>query len=813
MHDIKRKLLIVTVGTSILEGNVITYNNGGNRFDPSNVNTNNFKYDKYANNVYPNNNLNPDHVQKFVEAAGSLDINEELQRRKEEDYDKYRAEPDRFPAEISSILLFLKEDGYCDYENSSINVKNKKLSYDIHLLISGTDRCKFCARAIQYYFNKKLGNGTFIPDDKLHIVKNLSEDSSTFNNGLKELLDKIDNINKNGYQERIINITAGYKGVIPYMVLSGMCYKNTRIIYLYETSRSIVEISKLPVNFDLAGWNDNRAFLRILNGTTGIYNTLDVLPIPEDFRNLFTIDVSNNYKVAYTPFGDFLKGKYESAKAEKALSEFGRGYILADLIQDPIKKDKLKKWINNSQNIWYGDNIPETVDHSRGHCQRLLELAAQIIRPIEAVKRTQQQDYRFLSDDELIVLTIVLWFHDIGHAGREMIRNFNDHLVIKLLQGEHVVPDIDISDFPTINRDLHHILGFVNALKDIESINSFGFYVNEAGKKEEWFLDHKYLTPAIYSYLYHRKSMPKNDGDKCFKYVFKDESNGDKNILGDIKINSPIPICWNRDGLKGKDDNGIRLRFLAALQAFIDECDNSRERVGDEEFKKRRTRQTEKEIKTEFERLKWLYPQLKHNGETDEIESLVQIFKNNEDGFYDDFKVMMDGNSRIDLKTKIKDKKVEDLLNTLIEKCFNGKIDLLFKETSMCLNKLIFKLIQNAHFDKSDAYSAVFFVPVKENNERIVFNIGIESENNIFDFANEYEIDKKTRNDYTIVHPGKHKNQAIKDICEQYNRVKNILENQKITFNEIVWYNEKDPEHNPEDSSNRSNITDIINSG
>lgn len=789
-----KKLLLVTVGTSLLDKKIDT-------FDPKVLDDRffkNFSYNKYENNGYPSKNN--DMISKFVGVTDSLNIADELKKR-EKDYKDYEHNPDKFPAEISSMLLHLQDEEYFDFNNHAVILKNNNIEYGIHLLISDTQRCKFCAKAIQYYFNKKIGlnDKLFIPDGNLHIIDKLSENSAEFNNGLQKLLTTINETAENAdvYQEIIFNITAGYKGVVPYMVLAGMCYKNSRVIYLYETSKSIIEIPRLPVNFDIAGWNDNRAFLNVLTKIPNvgeIYSSPEKLPLSEEFRSLFIrLDTS----ISFTPFGIFLREKYKKAKEERALSEFGRGYILADLIRDEGKKDKLKKWINNSQNIWYGDNIPETVDHSRGHCQRLLELAAQIIGPIN-----QKHEGAFLTDDELIVLTLTLWFHDIGHSGRKLIPNFNDEIIKQLLDTRNFEQYrdkyIDISEFPTANRDLHHILGFIEALKEIEN---FGFYDDDARKepevkevKKDWFLEVGYLKVAIHAYLYHRKKMLELSS-KPYEFKF------------DILITKEIDEEWPLNNKR------IRLRLLAALQAFIDECDNSRERAGDAEFKQRRIRQTEKEIETEYEKLIKLYNYANKKSpinDIGEINSVMQLFRNHKKGDFYSYRELLEESKKFDLKIEINRRKVEDLLNDCIEKHHDISSDPLKYEIATTLNKVVFKLIQNWHFDKSDAYRSVFILPAEEfKKDNYIFNIYIESDKYVLDVSpiNE-KPELKGMDGYTIHYPEKRKNEAVIEICKQYKIVEDILLGIGIRFQYIRWVNAIKEDN--EQSGQTNNIEETI---
>lgn len=48
----------------------------------------------------------------------------------------------------------------------------------------------------------------------------------------------------------ILNMTGGYKGIIPFLTILGQIYKDVEIKYLYEDSGQLITIPGLPVNFD-----------------------------------------------------------------------------------------------------------------------------------------------------------------------------------------------------------------------------------------------------------------------------------------------------------------------------------------------------------------------------------------------------------------------------------------------------------------------------------------------------------------------------------------------------------------------------------
>ena len=719
------KLILVPVGTSLKEKEEIKA--GRDTVRPKDIGEEHLR--------------NKDLIKTIIEILNSLDIEFELDKRNNK---KHGNNSDQFSAEISSLLLFLsKEEKAIKIDGNKIT-QNNNFDYEIKLLISDTPQSEFCARVIQGYFNSKLNN--LIKNDDLIKIDSLSEDGSKFNNGLKNLLTEVNSlVHNNEYEEIIFNITSGFKGIIPYLTLAGMCYQNARIIYLYETSPVIVSVPKLPVGFDITAWNDNRAFLRILGEINDIYPGVEQLPLYKEFKNLFEIQ---NKKPTMSPFGEFLNDEYERRKKEKSLSEFGRGYILADLIQDKDKKEKLKKWINNSHLIWYGDNIPETVDHSRGHCQRLLELATQIIKPYNII-----YNKFLLNDEELIVLTLSIWFHDIGQSCRRMIIPFNDKTVEDLFGGNwDDYEEYDVSDFPEIVRELHHILGFIKLIKDPE-------YYHFSDKDKEGYLPIKYLKAAALSYLYHRKSTPLNEeGNGEFIYD-----------LTDTEIKKPIneyQSLVNKLSFREKVD----LEFITALQTLVDECDNSKERTGDEEFIERRKAQTNSEILTEYKRLQYLSQGVNNDNE------LLEYFKNNSDGWKDDGEILkikankeeIDGQSVKIIEVINKIIKDEGLITTPAK-------NPILTEFIKCYGKIIFKLFQKAHFNKSGSVNSVFILPEKANN-KLKYKIVLETKY-IDENSKPIDTDEK----------GKELVNACNDIVFILKKTQTIFEKKGLNFEQKLY--------------------------
>jgi|GEM_PF-819555 len=67
--------------------------------------------------------------------------------------------------------------------------------------------------------------------------------------GIVNLLNRCNIIAPEGSTEVYLNITGGYKGVIPIMTIIGQVY-NYKIIYIYEETETIVTMPNIPLKFD-----------------------------------------------------------------------------------------------------------------------------------------------------------------------------------------------------------------------------------------------------------------------------------------------------------------------------------------------------------------------------------------------------------------------------------------------------------------------------------------------------------------------------------------------------------------------------------
>jgi len=148
-------------------------------------------------------------------------------------------------------------------EISSLLAIQEKLndSLEVRLIATETILSRLAAEVIQDKLNGyKTEDGKtitveFEPEktgDKCDVIQGLDvENPKNFReNGLPKLIERLKalGISKD---KIILNITGGYKGVIPFLTILGQIYENVEIMYLYEESKDIIEIPKLPVSFDI----------------------------------------------------------------------------------------------------------------------------------------------------------------------------------------------------------------------------------------------------------------------------------------------------------------------------------------------------------------------------------------------------------------------------------------------------------------------------------------------------------------------------------------------------------------------------------
>lgn len=210
----------------------------------------------------------------------------------------------RFSTEITQNLngmkKFIESDpkGSCAEVKSCGMIKEKhKTQTTIYLIASDTLASVIAAEAIDKYINsirvKDPGIiSIFIREDEKHVIPMLQvEDPSGFESkGLQGLMASlyyflVEGIDDKSAGIRVINITGGFKGVIPYLTIFAQL-KGFPINYAFEHTDALIEIPPLPIGFESA-FAEKYAYMLFHKGS------LDVEDKEELFK-LGLLDSRNN---------------------------------------------------------------------------------------------------------------------------------------------------------------------------------------------------------------------------------------------------------------------------------------------------------------------------------------------------------------------------------------------------------------------------------------------------------------------------------------------------------------------------------------
>jgi len=141
-------------------------------------------------------------------------------------------------AEISSLLKI---------------IEHQKDDLKIRLLATDTVPSRLAAELIKEQTFLHPLTGKEIPVDfypERDVITGLRvDDAEVFQtDGLHSFIRRFIGLNKQ-YGPLILNITGGYKGLIPYLTLIGQIHK-VPVMYKFEDSEALITIPQLPINFD-----------------------------------------------------------------------------------------------------------------------------------------------------------------------------------------------------------------------------------------------------------------------------------------------------------------------------------------------------------------------------------------------------------------------------------------------------------------------------------------------------------------------------------------------------------------------------------
>ena len=196
------------------------------------------------------------------ETSRKLPFYEELEESFYRNRDKHKDYVDQL--QTDEVFLKWIDDNFekSSAEITSLFAIQKEIpdSLEVYLIATETILSRIAAEIIQTKLNERNEGGrktisVFFDADKkaseCDVIQGLDvKDAEHFSDaGLPNLIERLKVLGINN-EKIILNITGGYKGVIPYLTVLGQICNGVDVMYLYENTQKVILIPKLPIKFD-----------------------------------------------------------------------------------------------------------------------------------------------------------------------------------------------------------------------------------------------------------------------------------------------------------------------------------------------------------------------------------------------------------------------------------------------------------------------------------------------------------------------------------------------------------------------------------
>jgi len=175
----------------------------------------------------------------------SESINKDI---KDEPYGEYDSWEEDIADIKAKLLPYAKEENSCAELTSIMKLQEKYEDIEVYLIATDTIESVLVCEILKEVLEEK--NITIVFEAKKDTIRKLQiKDNSDFEIGLKNLITKFHEISNKKYDDVVLNITGGYKVVIPYLTMIGEILE-IPIYYIFENSNELILVPQLPIGFD-----------------------------------------------------------------------------------------------------------------------------------------------------------------------------------------------------------------------------------------------------------------------------------------------------------------------------------------------------------------------------------------------------------------------------------------------------------------------------------------------------------------------------------------------------------------------------------
>lgn len=277
----------------------------------------------------------------------------------------------------------------------------------------------------------------------------------------------------------------------------------------------------------------------------------------------------------------------------KYQERLGKLLLLFSGSDDGLKLKKslmgnVRKWLHDSDYLWFGDKCYHMIDHSLNHTLNDWKNMDDLLYPILKEKQKGENDDAeknvldfLLKDENLYSLCMAVWLHDIGHKGN---RRHGESYLIRdnhgIISGELLLaqPDLfGVKDNNVAYKDM--VFPFGPQEKPVTQM------IREHVEKKRKDMNKVGLSIlekiALLS-IYHKSNSPLSKEDYQ-QMVIKDKDVPTDFFQNSDRNKNEITL----DDIVNGDDKFLT---MAALFRFIDSLDIKKNRVGDEKASRHKKR-------------------------------------------------------------------------------------------------------------------------------------------------------------------------------------------------------------------------------
>jgi len=231
----------------------------------------------------------------------------------DEPYSEYSEWKEEIDDIKKRLLPYAKKENSCAEITSIKKLQEKYKDIEVYLIATDTIESVLVCEVLEEVLIEK--NIKVIFDDKNIIQKLQVMDYIKFKEGLLYLIQKLYKISEYYYENIVLNITGGYKAIIPYLTIFGQV-NNIPLYYIFENSNELINIPQAPISID---WSIFQKYKNVLDSLSDMpeIDTWEAYKrennLESDFPDIVEfITIDNKQYVALNAIGEIFYEKFKN---------------------------------------------------------------------------------------------------------------------------------------------------------------------------------------------------------------------------------------------------------------------------------------------------------------------------------------------------------------------------------------------------------------------------------------------------------------------------------------------------------------------